>query len=275
MNILCRKRNVFINDISGGENMDAVHMFMEKAADISKKGWLEARGRGTSQIGITYELLLGKEPENFEWPDFYGIEIKTHTKNSYKSRPLSLFRATPDNTFFEVKRLVNEYGIQDRNNPEFKSFYLNVSCCRRNRLANGYQYQLVLDRKNEELALNIYDTNGILVDSKVRWSFKMLEEKLMRKLSYLAYVQAEKKIENQSTYFKYDLPILYRLRGFETFLSLIEKSVVFVTFSVGVYKGNYRYGEIYDHGTIFRIYPNKLPYLFENLVSQSGKESLD
>lgn len=73
----------------------------EKSKEIKNLGWIEAKGNGTSQVGITYEILLGKEPENFEWPDFYGIEIKTKTKNCFKNNSLSLFRATPDNTFLK------------------------------------------------------------------------------------------------------------------------------------------------------------------------------
>lgn len=243
--------------------------FEKKAQEIAQSGWHLARGKGTSQVGITYELLLGKEPENFEWPDFYGIEIKTKTKNFYKNNTVSLFRATPDSDFFEIKRLVSTYGLPDQKNSQFKVLYLEISGKKRKCLKNGFKFKLVVNYLKKELVLYVYDQNWLLIDTKTSWSFKMLKEKLERKLSYLAFVLAEKKYEDGKRYFKYDLPKLYQLKNFETFLYLIEMGIISLKFSIGVYKGKYRFGEIYDHGTVFCIAPENLYLLFDEMKYQS------
>lgn len=143
--------------------------------------------------------------------------------------------------------------------------YLEVSGDKRRCLKNGYKFKLIVDRQKELVVLYIYDSNWKLIDTKTSWSFEMLKEKLERKLSYLAYVEAEKKRVNQKNYFKYDLPVLYRLKSFEIFLSLIEKGVIIMKFAVGIYKKEYRFGETYDHGTMFCIEPENLPMLFDKM----------
>jgi len=38
--------------------------------------WIESKCKGNSGVGITLESLLQKERENFEIPDYKGIELK-------------------------------------------------------------------------------------------------------------------------------------------------------------------------------------------------------
>lgn len=50
---------------------------------IANKGWIMSSQKGTSGVGITFEKLIGKNKENFEIPDFEGIEIKTKITKIY------------------------------------------------------------------------------------------------------------------------------------------------------------------------------------------------
>lgn len=50
--------------------------FKDLKNKILGKGWIESTAPGNAAVGITLENLLGKEKENFEIPDYNGIEIK-------------------------------------------------------------------------------------------------------------------------------------------------------------------------------------------------------
>lgn len=77
---------------------------------INNNKWVKAIGKGSSSVGITLESLLGKERENFEIPDYYGIEIKT--KYSTWEEYVTLFSAVPDSYLFEIRRLVTTSDIK-------------------------------------------------------------------------------------------------------------------------------------------------------------------
>ena len=72
--------------------------------------WIESKCKGNSGVGITLESLLQKERENFEIPDYKGIELKA--KCSRKETYITLFSAVPDSYLFEIKRILKEYGCK-------------------------------------------------------------------------------------------------------------------------------------------------------------------
>lgn len=249
-----------------------IEYFCEKAKEVQEMGFVKARGKGTSQVGITYEILLGKEPDAFEIPDFCGVEIKTVTKNHFQKKKIPVVKSVPDSYLFEIKRLASTYGIETdsgkqaesamekKEKVETKKLYVSISSRRKAQIENGYQFRLVVDRKKEEIILLVYDKDDVLIDTKARWSFELLKEKLERKFSYLAIVEAEKKIIGNETYFSYDFPRIYKLKSFEKFLRLVETGRILLRFMVGI-----RDGKFHDHGTSFMIYLDSIGELFERI----------
>ena len=57
--------------------MNNIKNLYSRFEDIKKMGWVKSLRKGDTGIGKTFEELLGKTEENFEFPDFEGIEIKT------------------------------------------------------------------------------------------------------------------------------------------------------------------------------------------------------
>lgn len=235
---------------------------MEKK--VVTNDWVISKGNGRGAVGITLESLFGKEIENFELPDYHGIELKA--KYSKKEAYITLFSATPDSYLFEIKRLQKEYGYPDNELPQFNIFNLAVYGNRRKKLNNHY-FKLYVDYEKEKVVLMIYNDKFQIIDEFVSWSFEMLREKLERKLKYLALVHADRKFEHNQVLFKYKKIDFYKLISFNTFLQLIENGMVRVTFRIGVYKKNYRYGEIYDHGTSFSIDERNIQRLFEKICT--------
>lgn len=232
-----------------------------KSKVISEK-WIESKSNGNGGVGITLEYLLQKEKENFELPDYKGIELKA--KCSKRESHITLFSAVPDSYLFEIKRLLQEYGYPDNKYPEFKIFNLAVYGHKRIKLNNHY-FKLYVDWQNKKVILCVYDKSLNIIDQLTSWSFELLQEKLERKLSLLALVHAERKFQHNKVYFKYTNIAFYRLNSFERFLLLIDNGIIKITFRIGVYKDEKRFGQIYDHGTCFSIDKNDISRLFDEI----------
>lgn len=237
-------------------------VFQEIQNKVITDEWIVSEYKGKGAGGITLESLLGKNAENFELPDYNGVELKT--KYSKKETYITLFSATPDSYLFEIKRLQKEYGYPDRELPQFNVFNLAVYGNRKVKLNNHY-FKLYVDYSNKKVLLRIYDNKFKIVDEIVSWSFEILKEKLERKLKYLVLIHADRKFEHNQVLFKYKDIKFYELTSFKKFLWLIENGMIKIVFRIGVYKGNYRYGEIYDHGTAFSIDEKNISRLFNRM----------
>lgn len=244
--------------------MKNIMLLYDKFNQIEYMGWVKSLGNGTAAIGITFERLIGKNIENFEIPDFEGIEIKVKSSNSKGS--ISLFNATPDSYLFEIKRIINEYGYPSKDNSEFKVFQISIQSKKFKTIDNIHNFKLCVNHKTQQVILNVYDKNFNLIDNKIRWSFDMLKEKLYRKFKILAVIKAQKRKINNEIYFKYNKINFYKLKAFDNFIELIENGNIKVTFKIGFYKDEKRYGNIYDHGTSFDISQKSINKLFENIL---------
>jgi len=232
---------------------------------VSKEKWYKAVGKGSASVGLTLESLLGKQNENFEWPDYHGIELKT--KYSTREDYITLFNATPDSYLFEIKRLVAMYGYPDKGMPDYKILNVGVLGNRKTKIPSGYYFKLTVNRKKEQIILNVYNQNQKLIDSNCAWSFQMIKEKLERKLSVMAFIRAERKWNalEQSVYFKYHEIKLFSLKSFDYFISALEMGKIKIIFKIGVYKNGPKKGQIYDHGTGFTVKENNLQYIFKQI----------
>lgn len=237
-----------------------IKILKQEFKKIKKIGWIKGMAEGTGNIGLTFEKLLGKEQENFEIPDYLGIELKTHKK--YSNSYTTLFNATPDGKYlFEIKRLQQLYGYPDRVLKYCKVLHGEVNACEKKKIGLYYFYKLEINYREEKVYLCIYH-NSRLIDKETFWTFTLLKEKLERKLSILAYIDAEEKIMQKEIYFRYLSLNIYCLRDFSHFLKLLERGQIQIVFTIGVFRKGEKKGKIHDHGTAFRIQKKDLCKLF-------------
>lgn len=130
-------------------------------------------------------------------------------------------------------------------------------------IGNNVDSKLIVNRESKQVILTIYNNKGEVIDDIVRWSFDMLEEKLLRKLKYLAFVKADKKIVNKEVYFKYHKVKFYKLKTFDNFINLIENGKIRISFKISVFKSGRRYGQIHNHGTSFDLSQESITELFD------------
>lgn len=247
--------------IRGRKLKTEIKQLIEEFNKISKKGYIKGIYNCLSSIGRTFENELNLERNDFSYPDYNGIEIKT--RRTYSKSAITLINAVPDGKeLFEVERLKNTYGYPYKNDKKYKALYFDAYG---NKLTFGgvkYQYKLDVDRNDEKIFLCIYDKYNHLIERDVYWSFEYLEHKIMTKLEILAIVNAWTNKIDGWNYFKYYKIDIYLLKGFDKFLELIENGTIKITFKVDIHKDEKRYGKTYDHGCGFRIQEKDIKKLY-------------
>lgn len=229
---------------------------------IQKLGWIKSVKNGNASVGRTFEDLIGIPENNFEIPDFNGIEIKT--KRQFSNSYTTLFNATPDGPHFhEIERLRLKYGYPHSKMKQYKVLNVSIFANEDNKIGLNYYFKLEVNKSQQKVFLLIYDKNRNLIENEVFWYFDTLKEKLYRKLKILAFVEANNKKLNNIEYFKYIKMTVYLIKDFDTFLSLLEQGVIRTTFKVNVVSSGTRKGTIRDHGTGFDIKEKDLNKLYD------------
>lgn len=245
---------------------EEIILFIKKFNSIRALGFVKAVNNDNSGIGLTFEKLIGKESDNFPLPDFYNlIEIKT--KLIYSKTPIHLFKLTPyGNSFIETKRIYEKYGYYRSVDNEFKVFNGTIYANKILKIGLNYYFSLDVNHIEKKVKLLVYNSQMKMIDCTAYWDFDSLENALIRKLNYLALVFVCKKNINQETHYKYIKYNIYKLSDFNTFLILLSKGIIGITFSIDVYKNEKRYGQIHDHGTTFNINKNDIEKLFIRIL---------
>ncbi len=230
---------------------------------IKNLGWVEGLQRNTGGLGNKFENLIDNSNNNFEIPDYKGIEIKT--KNANKNQYIAMFCATPDGSLFQIKRIYNLYAYPDKQNKYLKVF--NISVIANNKVKIGYNRfcQLSIDNIKGKIILKVFNRENELIDEETSWSFAMLEEKLNRKMKVLALVDSSYMAKNGKVFYKYNNITFYKLKGFNDFIKAIDLGYIRVTFKISVFRSKLRKGQIHDHGTSFDINKDRLNSIYETM----------
>ena len=237
----------------------------EEFKKIKNKGWIRSLRNSDSGIGYTFEKLLGKEEDNFQFPDYKGIEIKTY--NHFGRERLTLFCATPDGDFlFPIKRLVDTLGYPDKDFPQFKVFNASAVANQYTWIGYNKKIKLIVDKENQKVSLIGKDKYDRDYNLNISWSFDMIREKLRIKMQYLAVVQAISREYKGEKYFYYNKIGFYQIRDFDRFIDLLTKGVIAIKFKISIFKKGKKLGMMHDRGTSFSILACDIDKLYSDVV---------
>jgi len=243
-----------------------INLLIEKFQNIKNKGYIKSVQKGSGSVGLTLEEALGKKAEKSSNPDYMGIELKA--KKSISHNTISLFNLVPDSYKNVIDDIRRKYGYPDKDLSQYNVFNLTISCSEFHYVkGKKYIYTLKIDYQKQKVIFQVYNSTFKLIDETISWSFESIENKLKQKLTYLAIIEAKRKYELQKEYFKYTKMTIYKLKGLEEFLELLEKGKIQITFKIGIYKTKDRYGETYYHGTAFCINENYIKELFQEITT--------
>ena len=235
---------------------------------IKKMGYVKGVTNNRNASGFTFEKLVKSTSGDICIPDFGNIELKVLRK--YKLSNLNLFSSAPDGRHECGNHWIAEnFGYKIMNDSLLenkKEFFCSFSGKNKKKTKNGYKFKASIDYIKCRIYLNIYDVaNKLISANDIYWDFDTLEDKIIRKLSYLAIIDVNKKIINEDNYYAYTDMKCYKLKSISTFFNLIETGIIKINFNIGVYKNGNKKGKYYDHGTSFSILKKDINKLYNEL----------
>jgi len=220
-----------------------------KAITIKEKGYIKTHRKGNTGIGKTLEDLLGITENNIPGPNTAMIELKSARKNV--SSKLTLFTKSP----LPPKAnsvLLERFGYESARGNKRKELHTTVNAKEYNRLKGkpGFKIDIQKDR-----------VNLITIQKEIvgYWDKETLKNSFEKKLPKLLYVKAEAKDKGSNEKFWFNEAWLLSGFNFENFLNLLKEGIILVDIRIGQYPD----GRPHDHGTGFRVFPDKLDLCFE------------
>ncbi|MCK4330603.1 glycosyl hydrolase [candidate division WOR-3 bacterium] len=222
---------------------------IKKLREVKEMGYVRTHRVGTTGVGKTLEDLLGITENNIPGPNAAMIELKSARNNA--SSMLTLFTKSP----LPKKAnsvLLQRFGYESARGNNRKELHTTVNATGYNRLKGhpGFKIDIHEDRINLITAQN--ETVGY-------WDKETLKNSFEMKLPKLLYVKAEAKGRGSNEKFWFNEAWLLNGFNFKNFLDLLRESVILVDIRIGQYPD----GRPHDHGTGFRVLPDRLDLCFK------------
>jgi hypothetical protein len=217
---------------------------------IKEKNYIKTHRTGNTGIGKTLEDELSIKENNVPGPNGFKLELKSTRKNS-KSM-LTLFTKSP----LPKKAnsvLLNKFGYPSKRGNGKKELHTTINAVAFNTLKGkeGFKIKICNDK------IEILTTNGASIGY---WDKESLQKSFERKLPRLMYVKADVRGKGLEEEFWFNEAWVLKGFDFKNFLRLIGEGTIFVDIRIGQYND----GRAHDHGTAFRVFPDKLELCFSH-----------
>lgn len=223
---------------------------IRKLKEIEKQGYIKTHRAGNTGIGKTLEDLLGITENNVPGPNAAMIELKSARKNV--SSMLTLFTKSPLPPRAN-SNLLKRFGYKSAKGNERKELHTTVNAKEFNKIkgASGFKICIHQDR------INLVTIEGEIL---AYWDKETLKKSFEKKLPKLLYVKADARGKGADEEFHFNGAWLLSDFDFDNFVRLLKEGVILVDIRIGQYPD----GRPHDHGTGFRIFPDKLDLCFSH-----------
>lgn len=247
-------------------NDHELEAFISDFTDVKELGFRESHRSNNTGIGKTYEDLLGVAENNLKEPDLHGFEIKS--QRAYTGSYVTLFTKSPTMPLRANAYLKDNFGSDDALFPDVKVLHTSVFCDRFNTHKSGFNFSLRVDEQQRRLYLIVADPIDKSTFEDCYWTFDILEKCLITKLSRLAFVSAETRINaNGKEEFHFNSAKIFSgLKPFQVFIELLKAGKIMFDIRIGAYKSGTRKGKPHDHGSGFRIRKQDMASLYESVI---------
>jgi len=221
---------------------------VKKIKAIKEMGYIKTHREGNSGIGKTLEDLLGITENNIPGPNAAMIELKSARKNV--SSMLTLFTKSPLPPVAN-SLLLEKFGYEGKHGR--KRLETTVNAVKYNQLKGkpGFKIDIQKDR------VNLITTKNEIT---AYWDKETLKNSFEGKLAKLLYVKAETKDSGSNEEFWFNEAWLLSGFDFDSFVQLLKEGTILVDIRIGQYPD----GRTHDHGTGFRVFPDKLDLCFSH-----------
>lgn len=228
--------------------MITYHELVKKLKTIREMSYVKTHRAGNTGIGKTLEDLLGITENNIPGPNAAMIELKSARKNV--SSMLTLFTKSP------LPRkansvLLEKFGYQSTRGGKRLETTINAVDYNQLKGQHGFKIDIQKDR------INLITSEKEVVGY---WDKETLKNSFEKKLPKLLYVKADASGKGSDEEFWFNEAWLLSGFDFDNFVQLLKEGVILVDIRIGQYPD----GRTHDHGTGFRVFPDKLDLCFSH-----------
>ena len=217
---------------------------------IKKMGFVKTHRTGQTGIGKTLEDLLGIKENNIPGPNAEMIELKSARKDSKSMLTLFTKSPLPKNA---NSILLQKFGYESKRGNKKKELHTTISAISYNKL-----------KSKKGFMISIKDNRIIILNNRRKelgyWDKETLKNSFERKIPKLLYVKADAKSNGSDEEFWFNEAWLLSGFDFDNFLKLLNEGTILVDIRIGQYPD----GRPHDHGTGFRVFPDKLELCFSH-----------
>jgi len=224
--------------------MKSYSELIKRLREIKKMGYLKTHRSGKTGIGKTIEDLLGIKENNIPGPDGKMIELKSARKNA-KSM-LTLFTKAPLPKKANSVLLQKHGYLSSRGNNK-KELHSTINAVSFNTLKGRSGLKAEISDNKIKIINSSHEVLGYYDESSLKEAYE-------KKIPRLLYVKADSRGNGSNEEFWFNEAWLLKGFDFGNFLKLLKDGVILVDIRIGQYPD----GRPHDHGTGFRIFPDKL-----------------
>ena len=224
--------------------MIGYNKLIQRLKVIKEMGYIKTHRTGNTGIGKTSEDLLGIEENNIPGPNATKIELKSARKDAISM--LTLFTKSPLPPKVNSV-LLERFGYESARKNKRKELHTTVNAREFNTLKGKPCFKIDIQKDG----VNLVTIKGEIVGY---WDKDTLKNSFERKLPKLLYVKAETKGKGSNEEFWFNEAWLLSGFNFDNFVRLLNEGVILVDIRIGQYPD----GRPHDHGTGFRLLPDKL-----------------
>lgn len=222
-----------------------IEEFRESFTLLKNKGFVPTTRRGPTGIGHTLETHLGIIENNQAHPDIEGAELKAH--RSKGNNLITLF--TFNRRVWKIPPLqaIKKYGSLDKNG----------------RLGLYYTMSLTPNSAGLFLHVNQTEISVMHISGEIiaTWQLQIIAQRFLQKMPALIFVSAFTEERDSIEYFHFYRAQLMRGTSPELLANQFREENIIVDLRLHD-KGT----RARNHGTGFRVYEDKLPLLFQNII---------
>ena len=218
-------------------------------------GFVKTHRSGNTGIGKTLEDLLGIDENNIAGPDGLTTELKTGRKNARSM--LTLFTKSPEPSKINSV-LLNELGYPDKKGSTKKILHTTINANTYNTLKGGTGLKITI--KNDRIEIDSPKLKHNQNIPTPYWDKTTLQKRFEKKYVELLYVKADTRGSGANEEFHFNEAWFMKGFDFQNFIKLLREGTLIVDIRIGQYPD----GRPHDHGTGFRIMPDKLDLCFSD-----------
>ena len=222
-----------------------IEEFRERFTLIKSKGFIPTTRKGPTGIGHTLESHLGILENNQAHPDIEGAELKAH--RSKGNNLVTLFTFNRKVWKIPPLQAIKKYGSLDKNGRQ--ELYYTMSL-------KPNSAGLFLHVCQDDIS--VIHTSGEIVAT---WQLKTIAQRFLQKMPALIFVSAFTEERDGIEYFHFYRAQFMKETSPELLANQFREENILVDLRLHD-KGT----RARNHGTGFRVYEDKLPLLFQNII---------